>query len=79
MIPLFALSLFVFVPADAPSEDPWTQVRLTVFRDPYISSEQVTTCRVRADNFGPRSWSGGWLTNSGYRRPSRSMRAGTAA
>jgi hypothetical protein len=58
MIPLFALSLFVFVPADAPSEDPWTQVRLTVFRDPYISSEQVTTCRVRADNFGPRSWSG---------------------
>ena len=58
MIPLFALFLFVLVPADGPPEDPWTEVRLTVFRDPYISSEHVTTCRVRADNFGARSWSG---------------------
>jgi hypothetical protein len=39
-------------------EEPWIEVRLTVFRDPYISSEQVTTCRVRADNSGARSWVG---------------------
>src|SRR5262249_43728977 len=38
--------------------EPWSAVRLTVFRDPYISSEHVTMCRVRADNFGNRAWSG---------------------
>ncbi len=44
--------------ADGVSGEPWSQVRLTVFRDPYSSSEQVTTCRVRADNLGGGSWSG---------------------
>ena len=58
MISFMALSLLFLVPADPPPEEPWTEVRLTVFRDPYISSEHVTTCRVRADNFGARSWSG---------------------
>ena len=57
MIPLLALSLLLLT-AEGPPEDPWTEIRLTVFRDPYSSSEQVTTCRVRADNLGGRSWSG---------------------
>ena len=34
------------------------EIRLTVFRDPYVSSEQVTVCRVRADNLGGRRWAG---------------------
>jgi len=57
MIPLLTLLLLCPAP-DAPPDDPWTEVHLTVFRDPYSSSEQVTTCRVRADNLGGRSWSG---------------------
>jgi hypothetical protein len=57
MIPVFALFL-VLAPADVSPEEPWIEVRLTVFRDPYVSSEQVTTCRVRADNSGARSWFG---------------------
>jgi len=57
MISLLALSI-LFLAAEVAPEDPWTEVRLTVFRDPYSSSEQVTTCRVRADNMGSRSWSG---------------------
>jgi len=58
MFPIFALFLSALASAGAPPEEPWIEVRLTVFRDPYISSEQVTTCRVRADNSGARSWSG---------------------
>ena len=57
MLAVLVLSLFC-LPADDPFEDPWVQVRLTVFRDPYGSSDQVTTCRVRADNFGGGSWQG---------------------
>jgi hypothetical protein len=57
MISLLVLSLLCLA-AETPPEDPWIEVRLTVFRDPYSSSEQVTTCRVRADNSGARSWSG---------------------
>jgi hypothetical protein len=56
MIPILALSL-LFLPVDT-SPDPWTQVRLTIARDPYTSSDQVTLCRVRAVNFGPRSFQG---------------------
>lgn len=57
MLAVLVLSLFC-LPADGPSEDSWVEVRLTVFRDPYSSSDQVTTCRVRADNLGGRSWPG---------------------
>ncbi len=57
MISLLALSIFCLA-LEGPPEDPWTEVHLTVFRDPYSSSDQVTTCRVRADNLGARSWSG---------------------
>ena len=56
MNPILALSLLLMV-AD-PSPSPWGEVRLTIFRDPYTSSDQVTICRVRADNLGGRSWSG---------------------
>ena len=56
MIPILAFSL-LFQMADPPAS-PWVEVRLTIFRDPYSSSDQVTVCRVRADNLGARSWSG---------------------
>ncbi len=56
MNPILALSLLLLT-ADPPAS-PWSDVRLTIFRDPYTSSDQVTICRVRADNLGGRSWSG---------------------
>jgi len=56
MNPILALSLLLLT-ADFPAS-PWGDVRLTIFRDPYTSSDQVTICRVRADNLGGRSWSG---------------------
>jgi hypothetical protein len=56
MIPILTLFL-LSLPAEA-SADPWTQVRLTIARDPYTSSDQVTLCRVRAVNFGPHSFPG---------------------
>jgi hypothetical protein len=59
MIPILALSLLLpLTPAAGAAPDPWSQVRLTIARDPYTSSDQVTLCRVRAVNFGPRSWQG---------------------
>ena len=59
MIPILALFLLVFPPSSAgDAENPWSQVRLTIARDPYTSSDQVTLCRVRAVNSGPRSWQG---------------------
>jgi hypothetical protein len=58
MLPILALSL-LFLTADSyPSDDPWTEVRLSISRDPYTSSDQVTLCRVRAVNHGSRRWPG---------------------
>lgn len=57
MIPILALPLLCLLAGDPPA--PASQeIRLTVFRDPYTSSDQVTLCRVRADNLGGRRWSG---------------------
>jgi hypothetical protein len=53
---ILALSLLLLV-GDLP-DSPGQEIRLTVFRDPYTSSDQVTICRVRADNQGGRRWSG---------------------
>ena len=50
MIPILAFPLLLLT-ADPP-DSPWVEVRLTIFRDPYSSSDQVTVCRVRADNLG---------------------------
>ncbi len=57
MFPILALSLLGLF-AGGPPAGAWDEIRLTVFRDPYTSSDQVTLCRVRADNLGSRSWSG---------------------
>jgi hypothetical protein len=57
MIPILALLLAV-LPEASPSDPPPGEIRLTVLRDPYTSSDQVTLCRVRADNLGGRRWSG---------------------
>ena len=43
--------------ASAPAPHPG-EIRLTIARDPYTSSDHVTLCRVRATNDGPRSWAG---------------------
>lgn len=56
MNPILALSLLLV--SGGPTASPWEEIRLTIFRDPYTSSDQVTICRVRADNLGSRSWSG---------------------
>jgi hypothetical protein len=37
------------------------EIRLTIARDPYSSSDHVTLCRVRAVNEGSRSWPGASL------------------
>jgi hypothetical protein len=60
MNPILALALALsLLPLTAdPPASPWGDIRLTIFRDPYTSSDQVTICRVRADNLGGRSWSG---------------------
>jgi hypothetical protein len=50
---LVLLSLWLAAGDGAPAE-----IQLTIFRDPYTSSDQVTLCRVRAVNVGSRSWSG---------------------
>ncbi len=55
MNPIVAIALLV---AGETAASPWGEVRLTIFRDPYSSSDGVTICRVRADNLGARSWPG---------------------
>lgn len=52
------LAVLLLFLTDPTPEDPWTQVRLTISRDPYTSSDEATLCRVRAVNLGGRSWSG---------------------
>jgi hypothetical protein len=56
MFPALALSL-LFLAGD-PADDPWIEVHLSIARDPYTSSDQVTLCRVRAVNHGGRRWPG---------------------
>ena len=55
MVPILAFTLLLMA---EPSPDPWVEVRLTIIRDPYTSSDQVTLCRVRAQNMGGRRWQG---------------------
>jgi hypothetical protein len=57
MHPILALPLLFLLAGDAPDHTRG-EIRLTVFRDPYTSSDQVTLCRVRADNQGGRRFSG---------------------
>ena len=59
MLPILLLPL-LFLAGDStrPPDDPWTEVRLTITRDPYSSSDHVTLCRVRAVNHGSRRWPG---------------------
>ncbi len=58
MSPILVSSSPARVRASGPAPDPWSQVRLSIARDPYTSSDQVTLCRVRVVNHGPRSWPG---------------------
>lgn len=44
--------------AGAASEPPWPDLSLTIFRDPEISSDTATLCRVRVVNNGSRRWPG---------------------
>ena len=58
MLPILLLPL-LFLSGDPETlENPWLEVRLTISRDPYSSSEHVTLCRVRAVNSGGRRWPG---------------------
>ncbi len=60
--PILLLSLLLAAGAaeslePAPTPGPG-EIRLTIARDPYTSSDQVTLCRVRAVNGGSRTWQG---------------------
>jgi len=56
LTPILLLSLLL---GDGESLDPVPgEIRLTIARDPYSSSDQVTLCRVRAVNDGSRTWQG---------------------
>jgi hypothetical protein len=55
MIPILCFVLGLLA---SPPPDPWQEVRLSISRDPYVSSEQASICRVRAINFGGRRWMG---------------------
>lgn len=56
MNPILLLS-FLLRAAD-PAQDYRGEIRLSIMRDPYTSSDQVTLCRVRAVNDGSRRWTG---------------------
>ena len=59
MSPILAVStLLVRLLAGHDTIDGADEIHLTVYRDPYVSSEQVTVCRIRADNLGGRRWAG---------------------
>jgi hypothetical protein len=49
--------LFLFL--EGPStEGPWSDISLTIEREPGYSSDRVTICRVRVVNHGSRTWPG---------------------
>jgi hypothetical protein len=55
----FLLPLLLLAASEGLDPTPHTgEVRLTIARDPYSSSDQVTLCRVRAINDGSRPWQG---------------------
>ena len=60
--PILLLSLLLLASGEdsaSPPESPAPgEIRLTIVRDPYSSSDQVTLCRVRATNDGSRTWQG---------------------
>jgi hypothetical protein len=59
MVPIPILLLPVLLAAGEALPTPASgEIRLTIARDPYTSSDQVTLCRVRAINEGSRAWSG---------------------
>ena len=60
MNPILLLLPVLLSSADLPVPRPG-EIRLTIARDPYTSSDHVTLCRVRATNDGSRSWPGRML------------------
>jgi hypothetical protein len=59
MSPILFLPLLLLA-GKAPTPHPG-EIRITIARDPYVSSDQVTVCRVRAINDGSRTWPGKML------------------
>jgi hypothetical protein len=56
--PILPLSFLFLLRAADPAQGHRGEIRLSITRDPYTSSDQVTLCRVRAVNEGSRRWSG---------------------
>jgi hypothetical protein len=55
---MFPIVLLVLAVLASPPPDPWQEIRLSIVRDPYVSSDHASLCRVRAVNLGGRRWSG---------------------
>ncbi len=50
--------LIFWLVVGASSESPWQDLKLSIEKDRYTSSDTVTLCRVRVENHGTRSWPG---------------------
>ena len=56
-MPLLLLVSILLATGEALAPAPG-EIQLTIAQDPYTSSDQVTLCRVRAVNYGSRTWPG---------------------
>jgi hypothetical protein len=52
------IPILVWILASTLDANPWTELSLSLERDRYTSSDQVTLFRVRVRNHGSRSWPG---------------------
>jgi hypothetical protein len=53
-----SLALWLLLFQAASSEPPWSELTLSIEREPGYSSDQVVVCRVRVVNRGSRTWPG---------------------
>jgi hypothetical protein len=53
-----SLAFFLLLLQAPSSEPPWSELSLSIEKDPGYSSDQVVVCRVRVVNHGARTWPG---------------------
>jgi hypothetical protein len=52
------LSLWILLSTVSADPVRWDELTLSIYLEPYVSSDAVTLCRVRVFNHGSSSWSG---------------------